>query len=209
MSKAKARARPRSRDEIYAALVESRGIRSAFDRALAQEITDALVAGNLAEVVRALALLPPVVRVEGSSRTVSADAARAKLTELVLNAKAADQFEAAQAEQTEVEQLRAQVASLQDECKHLRGTKPRQLPPPSKPGATATKPAAATPKPAPAAAPPPSPTVSGQWDRSENGRAWHAWNAAGGSSGGNYGSVFSSDGLPVQGWLDQLNRREW
>ena len=184
MSKAKARARPRSRDEIYAALVESRGIRSAFDRALAQEITDALVAGNLAEVVRALALLPPVVRVEGSSRTVSADAARAKLTELVLNAKAADQFEAAQAEQTEVEQLRAQVASLQDECKHLRGTKPRQLPPPS-------------------------PTVSGQWDRSENGRAWHAWNAAGGSSGGNYGSVFSSDGLPVQGWLDQLNRREW
>jgi hypothetical protein len=117
--------------EIYEALVEQRNLTSAFDRALAMEVVDALVRGDLAEAVRALALLPaPAVRVE-TSRTPSAAQARAKLLELVLNAKAADKIEADQADQSDLQAALARVAALEDEVLHLRGVRPRRLPPPS------------------------------------------------------------------------------
>jgi hypothetical protein len=113
----KAKAKPfTSSDEIYAALVEQRNLTSAFDRALAMEVVDALVRGDLAEAVRALALLPaPAVRVE-TSRTVSAADAKAKLFALVENAIAADKVEAEQHEQREVAALRAEVARLRAKC---------------------------------------------------------------------------------------------
>jgi hypothetical protein len=188
--------KPQSRDEIYAALVESRGLRSAFDLALATEITDALVAGNLAEVVRALALLPPViVRADRSGRIVSAEQARAKLTTLVMNAVAADQIETGRAEQTELDAARARIASLEDECAHLRGSKPRRLPAPS---AKPMKSAAAAPKPAPAVAAPPSlppsapPPTGPNWDASENGRRWaNHYYGGGGDRGETLGAFFS------------------
>ena len=90
----------KSRDEIYAALVEQRNITDTFNQALAREVVDALVRGDLAEAVRALALLPPVVRTDSSSRMVSSEQARAKLFEMVMNARAADQVEDERTERT-------------------------------------------------------------------------------------------------------------
>jgi hypothetical protein len=208
-----------SSDEIYAALVEQRNLTSAFDRALAMEVVDALVRGDLAEAVRALALLPtPAVRVE-TSRTVSASDAKERLLELVLNAIAADQFEADQADQGDLQAARARIASLEDEVKHLRGVKPRRLPAPSekpvarksdadttaanfqvtgKSKSAAAKPAA-DPAPAASAPSPPSPP-SQSWDASPGGQAWHQWRAAGGYGGGD---------APAQGWIDRLNAKSW
>jgi hypothetical protein len=166
----------------------------------------ALVAGNLAEVVRALALLPPVVRTE-ASRTVSAEQARAKLFEMIMNAKRADQVEAERDESAELTALRAQVASLQDECKHLRGTKPRQLPPPSNKPMPKAAPEA---KPTPPSAPAPAASPPQNWDSTPHGQAWHRWRNSGGSDGGNaYAPAPGSDGAPVLGWLSRLNAREY
>ena len=70
------------------------------------EITDALANGNLAEVVRALALLPtPPARVDTSGRTVSGKQAKQRLWELIENARAAAKYGDAQAEQGELEGL--------------------------------------------------------------------------------------------------------
>ena len=132
----------KSRDEIYAALVEQRNITDTFNQALAREVVDALVRGDLAEAVRALAMLPaPVVRADRSGRTVSSEQAREKLLQLVLNAKAADQFDIDQADHTELAAAQARIASLEDEVKHLRGVKPRQLPPPNAKAMAPVKPA--------------------------------------------------------------------
>ena len=142
----------KSRDEIYAALVEQRNITDTFNQALAREVVDALVRGDLAEAVRALALLPPVVRTDSSSRMVSSEQARAKLFEMVMNARAADQVEDERTERTALQTAEARIASLEDEIKHLRGVKPRQLPPPTnKPMSSATEPKKSTDKPKSAA----------------------------------------------------------
>src|SRR6516165_4725850 len=97
----------KSRDEIYAALVEQRNITDTFNQALAREVVDALVRGDLAEAVRALALLPPVVRTDSSSRMVSSEQARAKLFEMVMNARAADQVEDERTERTALQTAEA------------------------------------------------------------------------------------------------------
>jgi hypothetical protein len=73
-SRAQRKARPRpvkDANEVFEALCESRNLTSAFDRRLAESITDSLCSGNLAEAVRGMALLPPVVRAEPGSPTVS------------------------------------------------------------------------------------------------------------------------------------------
>jgi hypothetical protein len=92
------RAKPRpikSSDEIFDALVAQRNLTSAFDRALATQITNSLVDGDLAEAVRALQHLPPIVRADPGSPTVSVSAARQKVLELLLNRISADRIERA------------------------------------------------------------------------------------------------------------------
>jgi len=68
---------------------------TAVDRAVATAATDALVAGDLAEAVRALGMLPPVVRADSASPTVSASDARKRVLELILNRIGADRIERA------------------------------------------------------------------------------------------------------------------
>jgi len=201
----------KSRDEIYAALVESRQLKSAFDLALATEITDALVAGNLAEVTRALSLLPPVVqRVGRTGKTVTAEQAKDKLWQAYLDNRAAYEHDVASGraepdntgiktddqhrdDDAEVADLRRQVESLQDEILHLRGTRPRRLPPPS------DKPIVPTRKPAPApdsarksATPTPAPPPGQASLYRPSERAWSSWYYSGGGGGGeSLGSFFS------------------
>jgi hypothetical protein len=98
-SRAQRKARPkpvRSADEVFEALCESRNLTSAFDRALAQSVTDSLCAGDLAEAVRGMAHLPPVVRAEVSSPSMGISAAREQFRRQVMNAVAAHQLELAE-----------------------------------------------------------------------------------------------------------------
>jgi len=200
-------------EAIYASLIKHHGLSTPYHRAVAAQITAALQRGDLDRATKAIALLPAPRAIVDHSPTVSAEVARAKLTTLVMNAVHAHQFEEGNAESAEVAALKAQVESLQDECKHLRGSKPRQLPPPArKPMAKAAASEKGAPAPASVSSPAPAPsaTVPGQWDASPSGRAWHAWNNAGGAaSSGLYGPAPGSDGLPAAGWINRLNSREW
>jgi hypothetical protein len=70
--------------------------------------------------------------------SVTAAHARERVMQLIMSAIKADEVEAEQADAAgiEVEQsalaaAEARIASLEDEIKHLRGVKPRQLPPPN------------------------------------------------------------------------------
>jgi hypothetical protein len=199
------RAKPRpikSSDEIFQALVAQRNLFSAFDRALATQITNALVDGDLAEAVRALQYLPPVIRADVTTPVPSAVEAREKLWQLVLNAKEADEVE----EASEVERLRLEVAELR---RRLGGPAPDQaakakhvlhspegdtkvIDPPTSailpPSENSHLPQNARPAPgrydAPKPVPPvidvkpepvPRPTVPDEWDRSANGQAWREW----------------------------------
>jgi hypothetical protein len=194
---------------LATSLIEQHQLKTVAHKVLATQIARALMAGRLAEATRAIALLPPPpARVDVSEQTVSAAQARAKLTEIVMNAAAAYQMEEGHSESAEVAALKAQVESLQDECKHLRGTKPRQLPPPSDKPVTSGASAST----APTSAPPSLPEAARPscWDDTANGRAWHAWRNAGGyDRGGTYGPSPWDDGLSAQGWINRLNRREW
>jgi hypothetical protein len=195
---------------VFDSLVKQHGLKSSFHRVLAWQISTALSKGELSEATRALALLPAPRGIVDHSPTVSAASARKRFEELVWNHVAAHQFEQGNVESAEVAALRAQVESLQDECRHLRGTKPRALPPPSR--KPIQKAAASEKAPTPASSPAPraaDPTRAGEWDASENARKWREWNAAGGATAGNYGSVFSNDGLTAAGWISRLNSREW
>jgi hypothetical protein len=143
------RAKPKpikSSEEIFQALVAQRNLTSPFDLALATQITNSLVAGDLAEAVRALQHLPAPVRFEAGSQTLGAADARARILQLIMNAKAADAIEEAAAEQEEAEAensalqaAEARIQQLEDEVLHLRGVKPRMLPPPSAKPLKATK----------------------------------------------------------------------
>jgi hypothetical protein len=198
-------------EAIYASLIKHHSLSTPYHRALAGQITAALMRGDLDRATRAIALLPAPRATVDHSPAVSASDARKKLTDLVLNHVVAYQFEEGQSESAEVAALRAQVASLQDECRHLRGSKPRALPAPTRePMQKAAALEKGTPSSASAPAPAPSATVPGQWDASPEGRAWHAWNNAGGAvSSGLYGPAPGSDGLPAAGWISRLNFREW
>jgi hypothetical protein len=198
--------------EIAASLIQQHQLTSSYHRAFAWRIAIAIDKGDLAEATRAIALLPPALRAIVSEPTVSPSAARKKIEDLIRNAVAAHQTEEGRApENSEIAVLRAQVESLQDECRHLRGTRPRRLPKPTdKPVAkSAADPKTATPSPSPVprAA---DPTRPGEWDASASGQAWHSWNNSGGAvPSGTYGPMSGSDGLPAQAWIDRLNRREW
>jgi hypothetical protein len=98
--------------EVLSSLIESRNITTPFSKALAVSVVNAVCSGDLANAVKALAMLPPVTRGEVSATTMSAEHARERLLELVLNACAADQFEAEQVEKREVAALKAEVAEL-------------------------------------------------------------------------------------------------
>jgi hypothetical protein len=128
--------------------------------------------GKLLVAVETLTKLLPAVDVKMGTTTVSAATARAKLLQLVLDARAADKFEDDQADRSDLQAALARVAALEDEVLHLRGVRPRRLPPPTdKPlrsvdrsATEPTKPASTT-KLAVDPGPPPGydPIVSGLW----------------------------------------------
>ena len=64
------------------------------------------------------------------ARVTESDA-REKLWTLIMNARAADQHEQGEVEVTALQEAERRIASLEDEIKHLRGVKPRHLPPPA------------------------------------------------------------------------------
>jgi hypothetical protein len=195
-------------EAIFNSLIKHHSLSTPYHRALAGQITQALMRGDLDRASRAIALLPSPRAIVDHSPTVSASTARQKLTELVLNACAAHQMEEGRDESAEIAALKAQVESLQDECRHLRGSKPRQLPPPTrKPMAGAARSSSSsssTSAPSPASAP-------SQPQRGESTtQAYYRYMAAGGAaSAGLYGPVPGSDGLPAAGWISRLSQREW
>jgi hypothetical protein len=202
-----------SSEAILAELIRTRNLVSAFHKAIAHKAANALARDNPRSAVAWLELLPPAERVDASGRTVSAQQARKRLYELVMNAVAADQIEKKIEEQREVERLRLEVAELRarlSEPSTLARTDqavPQQggalsspagsapspidvptsaiLPPGENPDlpqnqrmgsypddAKRKPPVVIDATPAPARA---RETVSGEWDRSPSGRAWHEW----------------------------------
>jgi hypothetical protein len=127
----------KSAEEVYAALVQSRGIVSAFDRTLARQITNLLVEGRVLEALKGLEALPPVVRAERIVNAHSDHSARERVIALVANAVAADQTELRQRAErgellTEVEQLRlrlieAEAAERIEKRSRLRPSRPMPL----------------------------------------------------------------------------------
>jgi hypothetical protein len=112
---AKAKARPvTSADEVFQSIIETRHLSSAVDRAVAQAATDALVAGDLSEAVRALALLP-APRAETAASSVSASGARERFLQLALNNIAAHRIElAARAERGPLDERDALLLRLHE-----------------------------------------------------------------------------------------------
>jgi hypothetical protein len=99
--------------DALTALISSRRIVNRFDQMLAVRTINALAEGKIVEVIKLLDALPQPYRAEAVAATaVSATDAKERLLELVLNACAADRFEAEQVEQTEITALRAEVAEL-------------------------------------------------------------------------------------------------
>ena len=107
------------------------GLRLALD-----ELREQIFRGKSVDGAKLLSLsealekyLPP--RVAHTAETHGAAYARAKVLELILNHKAAAQIDEADAgddgADAEIAALQARILSLEDECKHLRGSKPRQL----------------------------------------------------------------------------------
>jgi hypothetical protein len=188
----------RDANEIFEALCESRNLTSAFDRRLAEAVTDSLCSGNLAEAVRGMALLPPIVRAEGAP-TMSATDARAKVLALVMNAKAAWLLEAGLTpdDEYDIERLREKVFQLQAELRARRGASAPAvepvaapaMPEPDMTNVTPLRPEPkAEPKGAAAAAPvepvTPLPEPTQSWDSTPGGKAWHTWRNNGGYSNG-------------------------
>jgi hypothetical protein len=97
-----------SSESILAELIASRCLRSAFHKACAAKAAKALARDHPRDASAWLELLPPPMRVDASGRTVSGEAARSRLLELVMNAQAADAVE----EQREVERLQRENAEL-------------------------------------------------------------------------------------------------
>jgi hypothetical protein len=100
--------------------------------------------GKLLVAVETLTKLLPPERVEPAA--VGASDARARILQMILNAQAADAIEQADADQEEAEAensalqaAEARIQQLEDEVLHLRGVKPRMLPPPSAKPLKATK----------------------------------------------------------------------
>jgi len=115
-----AKARPiKDADEVYRALVSSRGLVSAFDRTLAKQITNLLVEGRVLEAVKGLEHLPPVVRAEVHTRTTGESKAHERVLQMIMSAVAADRQElaerAARGEQlSEADQLRLRLQQIED-----------------------------------------------------------------------------------------------
>jgi hypothetical protein len=118
---ARRRAKPKpikSSEEIYAALVAERNIVSPFHRALATQITNSLVDGDLAEAIKGLSHLPPPVRAEPGSPTHSTSGARERVLQMILNAVEADKQELVRRaergdELSEADQLRLRLAQIE------------------------------------------------------------------------------------------------
>jgi hypothetical protein len=87
--------------------------------------------GKLMVAVETLTKLLPAVDVRMGTTTVSPATVRAKLLQLVLDARAADQVEGDQVEASALQEAERRIQQLEDENLHLRGVRPRQLPPPT------------------------------------------------------------------------------
>src|SRR5215470_15754436 len=86
-------------EEVFIALVESRGLTSAFDRTLARQVTNLLVEGRVLEALRGLEALPPVVRAEravDAHGDHGAHSAKQRVLALVASAVEADRVELAE-----------------------------------------------------------------------------------------------------------------
>jgi hypothetical protein len=193
--------------------------------------------GKLLVAVETLTKLLPSVDVKTGS-TASATTARERLWVLVSNAIAADQIEKGQAEfendQVEASALQAaqeHIALLQDEIAHLRGSRPRRLPPPSDKPVAKKSDAAVVAKSAPKQPADWDPIVNGLWRPPVAGELvsreaspspsaapppsppppqnWDsspggkAWHQWANSGG------YSNDGLAAAGWISRLNARAW
>jgi len=85
-------------ETVFDSLCEAHRIETAHGRALAWRIANALVSGgtnNLSEAVKAIALLPPAKVQTRAERTISAQAAKQRLGELIENNRRADHVELA------------------------------------------------------------------------------------------------------------------
>jgi hypothetical protein len=205
-------ARKAEASAIYKSLCQQYALSSPFHCAMARQIAAAMLRGDLAEANRAIALLPqPVARVDASGKTVGVSEVRAKIRMLVANAIAADQIEEGCAGDSELADAHRRIESLEDEIKHLRGSKPRQLPPPSRaamPEISERKgPIGSTAAPSSSTPAPSASSGSTPLHRPSEG-AWNAWRAAGGdpapiSSGGGGG------GESLGGFFSRINGREY
>jgi hypothetical protein len=186
-------------ERVLADICLRHNLRTDTDRVVAMKAVAALGKDSLL-YAKLIELLPPPINADVSSPVVTPSAARERLLELVLNACAADRFEAEQIEQSEVTALRAEVAELRRRLgEQPNGKYTFLLPPEGEPKAITpsigdiTPPGERTdvgvappkydppPKPPPVidATPtptaPPSPTQAGRWDESASGKAWHEW----------------------------------
>jgi hypothetical protein len=172
-------------NEIFEALCESRNLTSAFDRRLAESITDSLCSGNLTEAVRGMALLPAIQRPEGAP-TMTASDAKARFLQQFMNVVAASRIELdLDFDGSENDALRRKVAALQAELAALRSAPAapataRAAEPAKSPDMSNVTPLRPEPKAEPKASaepvtPLPEPTQS--WDSTPNAAAWRAWRA--------------------------------
>jgi hypothetical protein len=204
--------------EVYASLVKHHRLTAPHHLAMARQISAALLRGDLSEANRGIALLPappPSIRVDHSPTPSAADA-KEKMWRLFEDNQAAWLHDVASGraepddagdepghdDVEEVAALHRRIESLEDEVKHLRGTRPRRLPAPSK----SAMPEISKPKGpiASAAAPaaPSSPVKVTPLPKREplyrpSEAAWNSWRAAGGdpapmSPGGSGGESLSS-----------------
>jgi len=125
-------------------LIAERRITSGLHRTIALKIVNALAENNVALAEKLLTHLPAVCGEVRDAQTHGTSSARERVLQLIVSAVAADQVEAEQAqaegaavEQSALQAAEARIAALEDEVLHLRGVKPRQLPPPVMPAATA------------------------------------------------------------------------
>ena len=125
-------------------MIAERRITSGLHRTIALKIVNALATNNVVLAEKLLSHLPAVCAEVREGSTHGSAGARQHVVELIMSAIAADQVEAEQAKaegaagkNAALQAAEARIAALEDEVLHLRGVKPRQLPPPAKPAATA------------------------------------------------------------------------
>ena len=95
-------------EDVLGSLIKLHALETPFHKAMALQITNAVVRGDLAEATRAIALLPEPRMTSQAGSTRGQHSAREKVLQLILSSVAATEIE----EQSEVERLRAENAEL-------------------------------------------------------------------------------------------------